>query len=319
MNLKAHAKRIIVSSTPWLAFEAEEEELSWVGHRKLQQVHILSHGLCIGLYGALLVAFFVYAILVWQSSPVVETFSTGEALRFGPVPFRLEVECPTCVIHRNKTKKWTAIYNYTGFKHCGGLEVGHFPDEPSTDVKLCRTSDDIRDPTGIRVWIGNVSEADTEGAKRIILRIIAGDDDTGLRVTVPLMAWHEKTVLLGLTVHRNSASCEAADCALSRQLYLNSMQYDGKVDWGGESWGGAQLNVRLTRFAHVYTVVPAQSFVDVVASVGGASGILVLVLGFLRKVFEILVENHVAHKIQAQTVPEIFVKSSTGDREAWTA
>ena len=55
----------------------------------------------------------------------------------------------------------------------------------------------------------------------------------------PIEHWHEKTLLLGLTVTRDSEDCvSSSDCKLERQLYLASMQYDGKVSWGGENWGG---------------------------------------------------------------------------------
>lgn len=190
--------------------------------------------------------------------------------------------------------KWAVVYNYTGYEHCQSgtapvLEV--VKDQVLTETTLCRSSDDIRDPSGVRVWIGNVSVSESRGENRIIVTVSTEDSprlDAGLKVTTPLEAWHEKTLLLGLSVHRDSEDCEEASCVVDRQLYLASMQYDGHVDWGTDVWAGAQLNLRMLRFANVYTRTPERTLPDVFAAIGGASGILLLSLGLLRKALEVL-------------------------------
>lgn len=109
--------------------------------------------------------------------------------------------------------------------------------------------------------------------------LVKQQDSDALKVTTYLEHWHEKTLLLGLKVNRDQDECTStSECELTKELYVMSMQYDGKVDWGGSTWGGAQLNVRMGRFAHVYTRVPPASIWEVLASCGGASAWLISAL-----------------------------------------
>merc|ERR1712224_303997 len=102
---------------------------------------------------------------------------------------------------------------------------------------------------------------------------VTQDGSSALKVTTYLEHWHEKTLIFGLMVKRNKEDCiSSSDCTLVKELFVSSMQYDGKVDWGGDTWAGAQLNVRLGRFANVYTRVPKATVLELLASIGGASG-----------------------------------------------
>lgn len=233
------------------------------------------------LHAALLVAYTVFALVSWVNAPMVETFSSQEASIFGSLSINVTVLCPSCVMHTQKSKFWTVTHSYPPeFEACADEGVKAANDQVTTFATLCRTTDNIQDSTGIKVWLGNM----TMHAPRATI-IVSQRTDTAhpLQVTTPIEAWHEKTLLLGLTVTRDKDDCtSAAQCNLKRELYLASMQYDGKVEWGdfvGETWAGGQLHIRMVRFAHVYTQVPKQSIPDVFASIGGAHGLLVSTLG----------------------------------------
>jgi len=243
-------------------------------------VNIPLHSICMVVYAAGLLAYTIYALWSWVVAPPVETYGSLESSLFGPVQISVEVECDDCRTHTDWGARWRVVYAYDGFD-CDGLGGGTVKDAGTTSVMLCRTTDDIRDPGGVTVALGNLSN----GASRATVRVAADGD---LSVTTPLEPWHEKTLLLGLTVRRDSDDCEEASCALDRQLFLTSMQYDGHVDWGDEHWSGAQLNLRMPRFAHVYTIVPEATIFDVFAAVGGASGMLILGLGAVIQTVQVV-------------------------------
>lgn len=263
--------RAVKQVTPWT--EAVEREVE----------HVPLHACFLVIYACSLLAYAVYVIVAWTQAPEVETFSSQEAADFGAEAINVTVQCPSCVLHSTKGKFWTVGQSYPStFGHCASLGLKAVNDQNRTSVTLCRTTDNIADDSGVKVWIGNISAT---GVRATVVIYHDSGSGTPLEVTTPLEHWHEKTLLLGLKVNRDKDDCISSEqCKLEKDLYLASMQYDGKVSWGGDTWGGAQLNVRMLRFAQVYTKVPRQTFMEVLASIGGASGLLITALGFALQV-----------------------------------
>lgn len=254
----------------------------------------------------------------------METFSSFEAKDFGPVVLNVTVDCPSCVNNTKKSKFWTVKHNYpASFPACASVQPYAMDNQFSSSPTLCRSTDNIADGTGVTVWIGNMSES---GPRATVSISHGADGDYPLLVSNPFQFWQEKTVLLGLMVRRNKDQCfSSTDCSLTKQMYLASMQYDGKVDWGGTNWGGGQLNIRMLRFAQVYTKVRSQTLVEVLASIGGASGLILAALGVALKV-TIFVFDNVPLKKQDKELPVISsceVSSVTVDQnfdnEVWVA
>eukprot|EP00930_Biecheleria_cincta_P036164 TRINITY_DN24817_c0_g1_i1.p1 TRINITY_DN24817_c0_g1~~TRINITY_DN24817_c0_g1_i1.p1 ORF type:complete len:297 (-),score=27.95 TRINITY_DN24817_c0_g1_i1:380-1270(-) len=259
-----------------------EKATFWKEPVSQQIAFIPLHGGFLFLHAILLVAYTIFALVSWVNAPTVETFSSQEASIFGPLSLNVTVQCPSCVLHTKKSKFWSVTHSYPPeFDQCADEGTKVTNDEVTTLATLCRTTDNIQDPTGIKVWLGNMT---AHGPRATVIVSQSTDTAHPLQVTTPIEAWHEKTLLLGMTVTRDKDDCtSAAQCSLKRELYLASMQYDGKVDWGdfvGDSWAGGQLHVRMIRFAHVYTQVPKQSIPDVFASIGGAHGLLVSILAW---------------------------------------
>eukprot|EP00927_Polykrikos_kofoidii_P087058 TRINITY_DN9943_c0_g1_i1.p1 TRINITY_DN9943_c0_g1~~TRINITY_DN9943_c0_g1_i1.p1 ORF type:complete len:349 (+),score=39.30 TRINITY_DN9943_c0_g1_i1:68-1048(+) len=290
--------KLVKSRTPWKQTDEIEHELQpgkVVTLQQLAPIHIVSHGFCLTVYLMLLATYSVFSFVMFINEEPVENFSTVQAKEFGPVPLQVTVSCVACSVASGglaakigTNRKWALIYSYEGVGDCE--EVGNevIADVESTTVPLCRSTDDISDNTGIRVRLENVSDDLRFSKGRPTVDVSNGD----LSVSTPLEPWHEKTLLLGVTVQRDVEDCiSSSDCDLKVGLYLASMQYDGRVNraWGGAGWAGAQLNIRMLRFAHVYTIVPQRTFLDVIATIGGASGILIMVLGALLKVIEAVV------------------------------
>lgn len=282
---KRKLEHLVELKTPWK--EQQEIEIESAGNLVLAQqelpVHVPSHFACLLVYAALLVAYSIFIFWTWSIEPLVETYEAAEASDFGEIDLKIEVFCGGCVVHNTLQRKWLIQSSYEGFNHCTSSKVS-LADQAASTVALCRTTDDISDASGLTLRLENHSMAARNSFGRPSV-VVSGPG--GLRVTTPLEAWHEKTLLLGLTVHRDDPECRSQACATDRKVYLASMQYDGEVEWGGKTWAGSRLNIRMLRMAHVYTVVPKESIPNLIASIGGASGILLVVLGILRKSFEL--------------------------------
>eukprot|EP00928_Gymnodinium_smaydae_P035049 TRINITY_DN24727_c0_g1_i1.p1 TRINITY_DN24727_c0_g1~~TRINITY_DN24727_c0_g1_i1.p1 ORF type:complete len:335 (+),score=48.19 TRINITY_DN24727_c0_g1_i1:69-1073(+) len=275
--------------TPWKA--TKDMECSGPGGvtitcQQAVPVHVPSHGCCLLLYAMLLAAFATYSIVAWCVEDPTTTYSTEPSENFAPVNLNVSVDCGACIAHKKNRRKWIVMYDYTDFEHCGAVGKGSYTDEAFNSAPICRTTDDISDSTGLRVRLENITEElrMDKSVGRPSVTVSAGE----FMVTTPLEPWHEKTLLLGFVIRRNVDDCTSStECELESGVYLASMQYDGKVTWGGAEWGGALLNVRLLRFAQVYTV-RRRSFFNVLASIGGASATLIGVLGALRALLELL-------------------------------
>jgi len=251
--------------------------------QQLVPVHVPSHAVCLLIYCALLLAFAAYTIILWITEEPTTAFSTEPTSNFAPTSLTVTVNCDACL--DSGVRRWLVTTDYEGYDHCDGLGKTSVEDTAVNSVYMCRTTDDITDSTGLRVRLERVSEAlrVSEGRPSVV---ISGDGD--FSVSTPLEPWHEKTLLLGLEVRRDADGCAStSDCDLKASLYLASMQYDGKVTWEGDGWGGAQLNVRLLRFAQVYTTYHRSLF-EVLSGIGGASTLLIGVLGALRKLTEVV-------------------------------
>jgi len=261
-RLRNLAAEQIKSKSPWAAPPPRDVKACGV------------HFVGLMVYSVCLLVYSVHIFLYWANMPEVETFSSQEALQFGPVPLQLRIECPGCTPHASKDKLWTVKHIYDDFQHCASAGSLAVNDQAISFPVLCRTTDDIANPAGVTVWLGNLSE----NAPRAQV-IVTQEGSGALKATTYLEHWHEKTLIFGLAVRRDKEDCfSSSDCTLMKELFVSSMQYDGKVDWGGDNWGGAQLNVRLSRFANVYTRVPKASVLELLASIGGASGLLIATL-----------------------------------------
>lgn len=254
-------------------------------------MHLPSHGFCIFLYGALILGYLIHALSVFYDAPGARSsFSTEEASSFGSVRLKVEVDCRACLTNANWGTKYEIIYNYTNVAHCSPTGSSVIKDKASSDVVLCRSTDDILDESGIRIRIGNITNFKSRpGPHRATVSVSHGD----MKMAIPVAPGHEKTVLFGLTATRDKEGCtSSSDCTLKRHLYLASVQYDGPVDWRRRrldnrvAFGGGLVHIRMLRYANVHTTGPDQTLADVLAAVGGAGAFLLLVLGILRKCLE---------------------------------
>jgi len=59
-----------------------------------------------------------------------------------------------------------------------------------------------------------------------------------------------------------------------------------------DEWGGVELSLRLSRFANVYTLGKKQTFQDVIATIGGASGSLIGLIGLAIAAWEVVLLLH---------------------------
>ncbi|CAE7173969.1 unnamed protein product, partial [Symbiodinium pilosum] len=227
-----------------------------------------AHSVGLLLYFAALLAYSVRAVIVWLAAPIVETFSVVEAKEFGPLDLELAVSCPTCNPFQSSNftsgmqEQWRVWhgYNAVDYPHCADAAENRTADDSLSSAKLCYSSDNIAEASGIVVSLWNMTTGGEGNRATVIVR------GPSLVVTTPLEWWHEKTLLLGLKVTRDAEDCtSAADCDLKRELYLGSMQYDGRV----QGWPGARLNLRLLRMAQVYTRLPGQTIWDVLGAIGG--------------------------------------------------
>mmetsp|Transcript_27609 Transcript_27609/g.91692 ORF Transcript_27609/g.91692 Transcript_27609/m.91692 type:complete len:326 (+) Transcript_27609:73-1050(+) len=299
---------LVRRKTPWK--ESEEIEVAGPsGEVVLCQrpvaVHVPSHGCCVALYVLSLASFAVHSLLTWATEKPATTFSTEPSSQFPPVLVNVAVDCQACTTHANKQRKWVVTYGYQGFAHCAGAGDGAMTDVMNQSVVMCRATDDISDASGVRVRLDNISEGLRAISGRPMVNISVGE----FAVTTPLESWHEKTLLLGIVARRDAEECTTpSDCNLDVELYLASMQYDGHVTWGGDGWGGAQLNIRVLRFAQVYTTL-RRPLLDVLAGIGGASAMLMGVFGAFRKVIEVLMvfprDMRAVHDAAAHTVKQV--------------
>ena len=229
----------------------------------------------------LVIAYAVNAVVVWASAPIVETYSAGDVRNFGIIGLDFNISCPSCVPFQsleltNSTTENFRVwhgYNPVDYPHCaaaGAPEDMATADEAFSSASICYSSDDISERSGIVVSLWNMS---TGGQGNRANVIVSGPS---LVVNTPLEFWHEKTLLLGMNVFRDKDNCvSASECNLHRELYLGSMQYDGRV----AGYPGGKLNIRLLRSAHVYTRTPGQTLFDVFGAVGGAYGLIVGLVG----------------------------------------
>ncbi len=229
----------------------------------------------------LVLAYTINAVIVWASAPIVETYSAGDVRNFGIIGLDFNISCPSCVPFQsleltNSTTEQFRVwhgYNAVDYPHCaaaGAPEDMATVDEAFSSASICYSSDDISERSGIVVSLWNMS---TGGQGNRANVIVSGPS---LVVNTPLEFWHEKTLLLGMNVFRDKDNCvSASECNLHRELYLGSMQYDGRV----AGYPGGKLNIRLLRSAHVYTRTPGQTLFDVFGAVGGAYGLIVGLVG----------------------------------------
>lgn len=260
---------------------------------------VLSHWVGMLLYAAALILYTARALLVWATAPIVETYSVVEAKEFGPLDLEFEVSCPSCVFFQSANftegeEHWRVWHGYDAaiYPHCAEAAENHTVDERLSKATLCYSSDDISEASGIVVSLWNMTTGGQGNRANVIVRA------PSLVVTTPLEWWHEKTLLLGLKVTRDADDCtSSADCNLQRELYLGSMQYDGRV----QGWPGARLNLRLLRMAQVYTKLPGQTIWDVIGAVGGANGLLLSALAIFVSSLETWETKCVAEPVAEAT------------------
>mmetsp|Transcript_4589 Transcript_4589/g.10118 ORF Transcript_4589/g.10118 Transcript_4589/m.10118 type:complete len:353 (+) Transcript_4589:63-1121(+) len=255
--------------SPWV--ETETAVINDMKVEKKAPVHTCSHSFCLGIYLLLVSAYSFYVFYQYYKTPETRTFESAEADKFGPVNLDVFVDCAVCNLHTKENVKYRVFHEYADGPCQTERQVVA---DQNASIPMCNGG-------SVGVWIGNISE----GVERAIVRT----SSNGVVMETPLEFWHEKTILFGMTVRRNDEDCESeSDCDLTKELYLANMVYDGKVDWGGHNWGGAKLNIGLLQYAQVYTKVPSRTYPDLLSDIGGASGILIFVLGMLRKLSEVV-------------------------------
>mmetsp|Transcript_57336 Transcript_57336/g.136290 ORF Transcript_57336/g.136290 Transcript_57336/m.136290 type:complete len:361 (+) Transcript_57336:105-1187(+) len=266
---KGTVSNFLEAWSPWV-----ETETAMVGDVEVERkarMHKCSHASCFVIYLGMMCAYTVFVMWRWLETPVTRTFESAEADLFGGVDLDVSVDCSVCNLHRKQNVTYRIFHEYA-----------HGPCEtPRTVYADSNGSLPMCNGGSVGVWIGNISE----GIERVWIRTSAN----GVDVMTPLEFWHEKTILFGMTVRRNSEDCEKkSDCSkFSKELYLANMVYDGKVDWGDDHWAGAKLNIQMLEYAQVYTEVPSRTIPDLLSDIGGASGMLVFGLGLLRKLSEV--------------------------------
>mmetsp|Transcript_25783 Transcript_25783/g.47135 ORF Transcript_25783/g.47135 Transcript_25783/m.47135 type:complete len:353 (-) Transcript_25783:201-1259(-) len=269
-NLAAKVNSWLEELSPWV--ETETAVINDVKVETKAPVHTCSHSFCIGVYLLLVSAYTFYVFYQFYKTPETRTFESQEADKFGPLDLDITVDCTVCNLHQKQNVTYRIFHEYADGP-CQTSERQVIADQASR-IPVCNGG-------SVGVWIGNISE----GVERAIVKTTTN----GIDIETPLEFWHEKTILFGMTVRRNDEDCESeSDCDMTRELYLANMVYDGKVDWGGEHWGGAKLNIGMLQYAQVYTKVPSRTYPDLLSDIGGASGILIFVLGLLRKVSELI-------------------------------
>ena len=246
-----------------------------------------SHACGMILTFVMVLAYTIHAVVVWATAPIIETYSAGDVRNFGIVDLTLNISCPTCVpsqspvFTNSQTEEFRVWHGYSSsdYPHCasfGAPEDATVADQSVSTAALCYSSDDISEQSGIVVNLWNMS---TGGKGNRANVIVTGPS---LVVTTPLEFWHEKTLLLGMNVFRDQEGCTSAqECNLRRELYLGSMQYDGRV----AGYPGAKLNIRLLRTANVYTRTPGQTLWDVFGAIGGAYGLILSLVSVLVHFF----------------------------------
>ena len=233
-----------------------------------------SHACGMILTVVLVLLYTLNSIIVWATAPIVETYSAGDVRNFGILNLSVNISCPSCVPYQStltnsleeEFRVWHG-YSPSDYPHCASAPQSlAVADQSISTASLCYSSDDISEASGIVVQLWNMSTGDQGNRANVVVT------GPSLVVNTPLEFWHEKTLLLGMNVFRDQEDCTSAtQCNLRRELYLGSMQYDGRV----AGYPGAKLNIRLLRSAHVYTRTPGQTLWDVFGAVGGAYGLIV--------------------------------------------
>ena len=162
---------------------------------------MISHSCGVAMYMALVLAYAAQALIVWATQPIVETYSAGDVRQFGTVDLDFEVDCPSCVAfesenHTNGTELYRTWHGYPeAYPHCGAAEA--YRADVKATALLCYSSDDIAERSGIQVYLWNMT---TGGPfNRANIRATG----PSLVVNTPMEWWHEKTLLIGMTVTRD--------------------------------------------------------------------------------------------------------------------
>ena len=180
---------------------------------------VISHSCGVAMYMGLVLAYAVQALVVWATQPIMETYSAADVRQFGTMDLDFEVTCPSCVSASrlgawgasgvafdsenltNGTELYRVWYGYSSedYPHCAaeGAQEDAFVADLPVKAKLCYSSDDIMERSGIQVYLWNM----TVGGPFNRANIRA--TGPGLVVNTPMEWWHEKTLLIGMTVVRD--------------------------------------------------------------------------------------------------------------------
>mmetsp|Transcript_4863 Transcript_4863/g.11382 ORF Transcript_4863/g.11382 Transcript_4863/m.11382 type:complete len:365 (+) Transcript_4863:209-1303(+) len=239
-----------------------------------------------------------WASYQYHIRPEVETFSMTPTLRLKPFTVSVRTWCTAangCVLRNETTGE---IKRYTEFreryKDLSEEEKNHCSFNPpeSTafaltqplanrtfkDVQLCFTQ---KDTNGIDIWIPGFVIPDSVGqvceygnnCSKMFVAVTAGEMSVRMEMDIS----QRKTLFLGVNVLEQ----EGKDSKV--ELYNGDMFYDGK-----NSDTSALLRIRVQQFASVFTHERPGTPLDILADVGGFSGLVLPVLAILKVLIDFI-------------------------------
>ncbi|CAJ1362422.1 unnamed protein product [Effrenium voratum] len=127
---------------------------------------VVTHACGASLYLALVVAYVVYALYSYFTQPIIETYQAIEAKQFGVMDLHFNISCPTCIPLTstdviNSTTELFRVwqgYDRVEYPHCAAAPEDEFvADQEATSAKLCYSSDDISERSGVVVMLWNMT------------------------------------------------------------------------------------------------------------------------------------------------------------------
>jgi hypothetical protein len=261
------------------------------------EISLCGHA-CLSLtWLVLVVAYTVVALYAFFTRPEVDTFSQAMTSEFGPVPLRLELGCTNAPFCGNAT----VAANYTDHQATCGAVVPALAQEVFTGVATGATSDMVLCYTpeslysvdtkayftvpGLQVDFSAINPGVLEANKTASasVRVSSPELDPRFRRLVNMESWQVKTLVVGQNVKRRDGA------VISRTLFPLAIQYEGKRP----NWR-ATFFVALSPLTNVYDTDRPGELLDVVASVGGAAGIVTAVLVLLTPLIAALLPGPAA-------------------------
>ena len=238
-------------------------------------------------YGAVL-GYAAFAFLQFHRRPEVESFALASARGFGESEVSISVRCASAwgclggATDAGGAWTWTSA---PSVEQAYGEGAGPLCRPPAKAMTLGRKFAELeptafsicpsRDPADglvVRVPAFTAPAGCVEYGAPCQPRLVVTITGLGMmNVTMDLEPSQRKTLYVGLAVHRRGG-------AETPEHMVADRFYDGKNDDGS-----AELRVRQADLVQTYTVARPGSIPDVLAQIGGASSLLVAVLGALNQ------------------------------------